>query len=161
MSMTQTLLKRIENELKALKVSMPLNFGALKFPDQIPTASYTGTFSGTDELGYVAARVAATFTRTDGEPTPPMVDFAFNAEIHPNYVESAAQQGTTITGPDPNAIDEYGVIGYEAETGENSVTFYIDILSQILVYAIPTITMNVTVQANSTVEGTLTLARLI
>ncbi len=160
MSTTQRLLKRIENELKALKASTPLNFGALRFPDEIPTASYSGTFDGT-EAKYVVARVAATFTRTDSEASPPMVDFAFDFEISPDYVESAAQQGVTITGSDPSAIDEYGVIGYEAETGTNSVTFYIDVLGQILVYAVSTITLNVTVQANSTVEGTLTLERLI
>lgn len=160
MKTVQGRINQIEAELKALKISTPINFGALRFPDQIPTATYNGTFSGT-EAGYVVARVAATFTRTDGESAPPMVDFAFDFTIHPNYVESGAQQGVTITGSDPTAIDDYGIIGYEYSTGTNSVTFYIDVLAQILVYAVSTVTLGLTIQANSTVEGTLTTERLI
>lgn len=159
MNRTQTIIRRIEDELKALKIATPLNYGALKFPDSTPTETQTWTIN-TSNPGYIIARIAATFTRTDGEPTTPLVDFAFDYSVSPNYVEASAQQGVTITGSDPNALEEFAVDGYEAVTTNTSVTYYIDVNFNILTYATTNITLNTTVQAISPVEGTLTLERI-
>ena len=160
MSLVQTLIKRIDNELKALKTATPLNFGALNFPDQTPQETYTGSIN-TSSQDYVVARIAATFTRSDSEPTTPLVDFAFDMSVSPTYVEYMATQGVTITGNDPNAMHDFFIRGYEAETTNNSVTFYIDIINAIAPYAGATATLTVTVEAISPVEGTLTLTRII
>ena len=160
MSLVQTLIKRIDNELKALKTATPLNFGALNFPDQTPQETYTGSIN-TSSQDYVVARIAATFTRSDSEPTTPLVDFAFDMSVSPTYVQYMASQGITITGNDPNAMVDFFVRGYEAATTDDSVTFYIDVLNAIAPYAGASASITVTVDAISPVEGTLTLARVI
>lgn len=160
MNKVQVILRKIENELKALKASTPLNAGALAFPDQTPTETYTGSVN-TASQNYVVARIGATFTRTDGQLTTPLVDFAFDMSVSPTYQQYMATQGITITGNDPNAMIDFFIRGYEASTTNNSVTFYIDALNAIAPYAGSTATLSVTVAALSTVEGTLTLERLI
>lgn len=160
MSETQIIINRIDNELKALKGSTPLNAGALAFPEQTPTQSYTASIN-TSSQDYVVARLAATFTRTDGQLTTPLVDFAYDLTVSPTYVQYMATQGVTITGNDPNAMVDFFIRGYEAATTENSVTFYIDALNAIAPYAGSSATLTVTVAALSTVEGNLTIERLI
>lgn len=160
MSETQKIINRIDNELKAIKGSTPLNAGALAFPEQTPTQSYTASIN-TSSQDYVVARLAATFTRTDGQLTTPLVDFAYDLTVSPTYVQYMATQGVTITGNDPNAMVDFFIRGYEAATTENSVTFYIDALNAIAPYAGSSATLTVTVAALSTVEGNLTIERLI
>lgn len=160
MSTVQIQVKRLENELHALKAATPLNLGALQFPDQTPSGQKTISIN-TASQDYVVARIAATFTRSDDELTTPLVDFAYDLSVSPSYVEYMATQGVTITGNDPNAMVDFFIRGYEASTTDNSVTFYIDALNAIAPYAGATASLTVIVQALSPVEGTLTLERLI
>lgn len=156
----ERLINRIRNELRALKASSPLSLGALKFPDQTPTATYNGSVDTTTQ-DYVAARVAATFTRTDGETSTPLVDFAFDYTLDPNYVGAMATQGVTISGNDPNAQSEVYVRGYVAETTATSVTYYIDVLNAVVGLALSSVALELDVQAVSTVNGELEIERII
>lgn len=160
MNRVQTLIRRIKDELQALKVATPLNLGQLKFPDQAPTASYSGSID-TSGQDYVIARIVATFTRSDGATTTPLVDFAFNYTISPTYQEFMASQGITITGNDPNVQSEFFIRGYENSTTDNSVTFNIDILNAAAGFVGQSATLGVTVEAISTVQGNLTIRRTI
>ncbi len=156
----QSRLTNMESELKALKQTMPISVGALRFPDTAPSASYTGTIDTTSQ-DYVIARLEATFTRSDGKQIAPMVDFAYDISISPTYTQYMAPQGVTITGNDPNVMAEFYIRGYENATGNDSVTFNVDVLNAIAPYAGASATITVTVQALSTLEGTLTLTRTI
>lgn len=159
MNGTQSTIKRLDNELKALKMTAPISLGALKFPDQTPTASYTGSFD-TASQDYVAARLVATFERTDGTATP-LVDFTYEISVSPTYVEYQASQGITVTGNDPNVMTEFYTRGYVASASGKTVTFNIDVLNAFAPYAAAPATITVSVQAISTVKGTLTIERTI
>lgn len=159
-SSTQKLIARIKNELSALKAASPLNVGALRFPDQTPTQSYSGTIDTTGQ-DYVVARLEATFRRSDGQAITPFVDFAFDYSVSPTYQEYMATQGITITGSDPNVAAEFYVLGYVADTSSDSVVYYVDVLNAVAGFAGSQIALNATIQAISTVEGTLTLRRTI
>lgn len=160
MNRVQALIRTIKDELQALKVATPLNLGQLKFPDQTPTASYSGSIN-TSGQDAVVARIVATFTRSDGETTTPLVDFAFNYSISPAYQEYMATQGITITGNDPNVQSEFFIRGYENATTDDSVSFNIDVLNAAAGFVGQTATLGLNVQAISTVKGTLTLRRTI
>lgn len=160
MDKAQALIRKIKNELQALKASTPLNIGQLKFPEQTPNANYSGSID-TSSQDYVVARVVATFTRSDDRTTTPLVDFPFNYSISPTYQEYMASQGITITGNDPNVQSEFFIRGYENKTTNNSVEFNIDVLNAAAGFVGQTATLTLNVQAISTVEGTLTLRRVI
>lgn len=155
----QNLIRRIGNELKALKMRSPMSIGALRFPETTPSQSYQGSIN-TSSQDLVVARLAASFTRADGETMSPMVDFAFNVSVSPTYTQYMATQGVTITGDDPNVMTEFYVQGYVHSATDGSVTYYIDVLNAIAPYAGSAATINVSVEALSTVEGTLTLERI-
>lgn len=150
----------LENELKALKQYAPVSIGALQYPDQTPTESYSGNFD-TGGVDLVVARLAATFTRSDGSQTTPLVDFAFETSITPTYQDYMRDRGVEITGLDPNEAGEFFVHCYEAGTTDDSVTVFIDVLNAIAPYAGATATLSATVQAISPVNGNLTLVRVI
>ena len=150
----------LENELKALKQTAPVSMGALRFPASAPTATYTGSID-TSSQNYVVARIEATFTRSDGLQVAPLVDFAFDISVSPTYQEYMASINVVISGDDPNVQEEFYVTSYEASTGNDSVTYNIDVLNAIAPYAGSAATITTTVQAISTVEGTLTLTRTI
>lgn len=153
-------LKIVENELRALKRATEPNIGMLKFPSSTPTASYSGSFPTTSQ-DLVAARLAATFTRTDGGSGAPLVDFAFDTSVSPTQSEYLSTQGITYTGNDTNTnLDEY-VQGYEYSITDTSVVFYIDFQNAFAYYPGASATLSVTVQALATVPGTLTIERLI
>lgn len=153
-------LVKIENELKALKQTTPVSVGALQFPESAPLQTYTGSID-TSSQNYVIARIEATFTRSDGLQITPMVDFAFDIGVSPTYQQYMQSINVTITGNDPNVMTEFYVVAYEASTGFDSVTYYIDVLNAIAPYAGATAILTTTVQAVSTVAGTLTLTRTI
>lgn len=157
----QSLIANIQNELRALKVSTPLNYGQLKFSTGAPTANYSGSFP-TASQEYVAMRLEATFTRTDGETTTPLVDLAFDYSVSPNYQQMMQQlYGITISGADPNAVAEFNVGCYVNSTTNNSVTFFIDFLNAFAAYQTIPASVSVNVQAISPITGTLTLRRTI
>lgn len=149
----------MENELKALKQTMPLSMGALKYPDNTPTASYSGSIDTTVQRE-VLARISATFTRTDGLAITPMVDFAYSSELHPTLTEFRVTQGLQITGNDPNVDSVDYVKCYEADVNGPSVTVYIDVSDDYASFTSGTATISVQVQAISTVEGSLSIARV-
>lgn len=156
----QKIVTRIKNELRALKVASPLNVGTLNFPEQAPSVSYSGTIDTTGQ-SFIVARLAVTFTRTDGQAIPPFVDFAFDYGVSPTYQEYMASQGVQITGNDPNVSSEFYILGYLEDAENSSATYYIDVTNAIAGFASSSISLNVNVQALSTVEGTLTLQRII
>lgn len=150
----------MENELKALKRTMPLSMGALRYPANTPTASYSGTIDTTNP-GDVLARLTVTFTRTDGVAITPMVDFAVSSELHPTYTEFRLNQGLEITGDDPDIQSMFYVKCYEAATTPTSVVLHIDVDSQYAGFTLGTATIDVQAQAISTVEGTISIERTI
>ena len=150
----------MENELKALKQTSPVSLGALEYPNSTPTQTYSGSVD-TSSHDYVIARIEATFTRSDGLQITPMVDFAFDIAISPTYQQYMASIGVEITGNDPNVMAEFYTTAYEASVTNDSVTYNIDVLNAIAPYAGATATIAATVQAISTVKGTLTLTRTI
>jgi len=156
---TEARLTDLENELKALKQTTPVSLGALRFPASVPTADYIGSID-TSSQDYIVARLAATFTRSDGVQITPMVDFAYTVSISPTYQEYMATQGVTITGNDPNVNTEAYMNGFEASTTADSVTFNIDVLNAIAPYAGSTANIIVHVEAISPLEGTLTITRV-
>lgn len=153
-------LVEIEEETKALKQSTPVNLGALKFPASTPTKTYTGSIDTTGQ-NYVVARISATFRRSDGQQIPPLVDFAFDIKVSPTYQQYMASVGVTITGNDPNVMTEFYTTAYEADASGDAVTYNIDVLNAIVPFAGNSASITATVQAISTVEGTLTLQRTI
>lgn len=156
---TESRLADLDFELKALKQTTPVSIGALRFPDSVPTADYTGSID-TSIQDYVIARIEATFTRSDGIQITPMVDFAYSVSISPTYQEYRATQGVIITGNDPNVNIESYMTGYESGTTSDSVIFSIDVLNAIAPYAGATATLTAHVEAISTIEGTLTIKRV-
>lgn len=155
----ESITSAIKNELQALKTASPLSIGALRFPSQTPTQTYSGSID-TQQQQLVVGRFVATFTRTDGATFAPYVDFGFSASISPTQAESMAQQGMTVTGNDLTPYEDIFINGYVSSTSTNSVSFTIDVKNAVQPYANP-VTINLTVQAYSTVSGTLTLTRTI
>lgn len=160
MNFTQTLITRIRDEINALKVATPLNVGQLRFPSSAPSVNYSGSIN-TSSSDLVIARLAATFTRTDGSSDPPYVDFAFSAYVSPNQQQAMASMGITFTGPDVNAYEDFYINGYVNNVGTGSVTFYVEVKNAVNPYGSSPKTLNAQIQAISTVEGNLTLTRLI
>ena len=150
----------LENELKALKMTAPVSIGALQYPNSTPTVHYTGSIN-TGGMDLVVARLEVTFTRSDGQQITPMVDFAYETAISPNYQQYRKSQGINITGKDPNVADEFYVRCYEAATTDDSVVVFVDVLNAIAPYAGASATLEATVQAISTVEVTLALRIVI
>ena len=155
----ENIVSTIKNELQALKTASPLSIGALRFPSTTPTQTYSGNLD-TSLQQLVIGRFVATFTRSDSGTAAPYVDFGFSASISPTQAESMAQQGTTITGNDLTPYEDVFINGYVSATSTNSVSFTIDVKNAVQPYANP-VTINLTVQAYSTVSGTLTLTRTI
>lgn len=160
MSLVQTLVRKIQNELNALKVATPLNLGQLRMTDQTPSISYSGSFN-TASHDLVTARLEVTFTRSDGIVAPPLVDFAYECSVSPTYPQYLATQGISFTGNDTTDLLDFYIHGYEYETGSNSVTFYIDFMNAVAPYAGAAATISATVKAISTVPGSLSLVRSI
>lgn len=156
---TEAKLCALEDELKALKQRTPLFIGALQFPGSTPSATFSGTLDNSG-MNLVVLRLACKFQRSDGISQAPLVDFAFKSTVSPTYVEYMASVGVTITGNDPNVSQDFAVKGYEAETGEDYVIYYIDVYNSVWP-AVLTGTFLATVQAISTAPGTLTITRLI
>ena len=82
-SITQDLIN-IENDHRATRTSLKLNYGALKTPESSPTATWSGNVANTDMVGELSAKWRITFTRTDGIDLPPPVDIAFDYTVQDN-----------------------------------------------------------------------------
>lgn len=160
MSFVQNLIRSIENEVKALKASMPLNLGQLNFPAQTPSVSYSGSIN-TSSSDLVICRLQLTFTRSDGKSEPPFVNFAFNASVSPTMQEVMAGMGVSLSGNDLREYEDFFINGYVSATGTGSVTFNVDVKNAVAPWGSSPKTLTVNAQAISTLEGTLTLERTI
>lgn len=154
----------IEDELRAQKSAGPFNGGALNVPSMSPEQTWSGFVSNSNNQ--VTARWVATFTRSDGIDEPPMVDFAWDFSLGKTYyqdmVDDPAGYATSVSGRDKRAIDESKFIDYPQEVGPNFVKWSVDINpDQWWYYSASGTTVNLTVQAISTVIGTLALVRVI
>lgn len=152
----------IRNKLRAQKVSTSLNYGSLSRPDLTPTAEISSVISQSDHImdRMLYARFLARFTRTDGIRQTPYVDFAFGYSVEPNLRAQNEALGTTMTGRDVEAWYEICLNGHVAETGTNYVVFAIDVNNNW--YTLTNdgaATLNLMVEAISSVAGSLTLER--
>lgn len=132
----------LRNELRAYKIATPLNYGALDSPTTVPSASWSGTFSGyyaniSTGAGYIWQRWLAVFTRSDGNSVTPYVDFAFDYSSN-------------------GVVGERALTSYVYETGANSVTFAVE-LNDYAYNLTGSMTFSLTVQAISTINGTISL----
>lgn len=160
MNRTETELKQIQDELRALKASTPLNLGQLAIPSSAPSVSYTGEIN-TQSQDLVICRLEITFSRTDGETDPPLVDFAFDMNVRPTYAEYLASIGVSFTANDGTDYEDFYINDYVLYTGQGSVTFAIDVKNAVAPWGQSPKTLTVNASAYSTVPGTLTLRRTI
>lgn len=161
---TQQLVE-IQNEQRAQKVAIKLNYGQLSQPGTAPTATYSGTVTNSVQPFGGSARWIATFTRTDDVELPPVVDFAWDKTLGLYTYTDLISAGfiDSASGRDRQAIDELAWSDGLWEIGSNYVKWRIDIGgnngSWFYVSSDGT-TVNLTVQAVSPVPGTLNLVRL-
>ena len=160
MTRTETELKQIQNELQALKASMPLNFGQLTHPSSAPSVSYSGEIN-TASSDLIICRLELTFARTDGETDPPLVDFAFSMGVSPTYAQYLASLGVSFSANDGTDYEDFYINGYVANAGNGSVVFDIDIKNAVAPWGSSPKTLTINASAYSTVPGTLTLRRTI
>lgn len=160
MTRTENELKKLEDELRALKASTPLNIGQLAIPDSAPTVSYTGQID-TQSQELIICRIEATFTRTDGGTEPPLVDFGFDMSVTPTYADFLASQGISFSANDGTEYEDVFINGYVGDTGLGSVTFYIDVKNAVAPWGASPKTLTVNISAYSTLPGNLTLRRTI
>lgn len=146
-SITQDLIN-IENDHRATRTSLKLNYGALKTPESSPTATWSGNVANTDMVGELSAKWHITFTRTDGIDLPPPVDIAFDYTVQDNM---------------KSLIDE-AIFRLSGEsTGANYVTYTLGLVGGATGFYNPydtTTAFTITAQAISTIEGNLTIARV-
>lgn len=144
---TQDLIN-IENDHRATRTSLKLNYGALKTPELSPTATWSGNVANTDMVGELSAKWRITFTRTDGIDLPPPVDIAFDYTVQDNM---------------KSLIDE-AIFRLSGEsTGANHVTYTLGLVGGATGFYNPydtTTAFTITAQAISTIEGNLTIARV-
>lgn len=76
----QNKVKRLKNELQALKQAQPLNGGALT--RNSATATWTGTINKSNPISQYSMLAAfiLTYTRNDGVVKTPLVQFAFSLD---------------------------------------------------------------------------------
>ena len=138
---TSARLKKIRDEIRALKVVQPLDGGALTKPST--SATWTGTIDSTTPISSYSMLAAfeVTYTRNDGENIPPFTQFAYKLEP-----------------------DEAGYVrSYSAVTGSSgsSVTYKIILADNWWPFGAATSgTLELTVNAYSLVEGTLSIQRV-
>lgn len=156
----QNQIRKLEEEIKAQKASFAPSLGQLQYPDSTPTASYTGSVD-TASQDLVIARLEATFERTDGKTSTPLVDFGFEAHVTPDRPTALRDLGITITGNDLTSYEEIYIGGYVTATTPTTVTFTINVLNAVQPVGPSPKTLTVSVAAYSTVKGTLTMERVI
>lgn len=155
---TEQRVTRLEQEIHALKGYSAPVLGQLRYPSSAPSASYSGTID-TSQQQLIIARFEATFTRDDGGTESPLTDFAFDAHISPTYQQYMASQGITVTGNDLTAYEDFFINGYITKVGSGSITFTIEVKNAVAPWGQAQKTINLNVQAISTIKGTLALVR--
>lgn len=140
---TSAKMKKLSDEIKALKSAQPINAGNLT--QNAETKSLTFTVE-TDEY-WSGAKVRcifeATYTRTDDILKPPLVQFAYSLN------------------PDAD-FDKDSSAGIPFAVGTDSVTYRIILSTNWWPFYSSTVgTSTLTCTAYSTVAGTLTLTRVV
>lgn len=154
----------IQNEQRAQKVATSLNYGQLKLPENTPSASWSGRVRNLINMAEgVNARWVATFTRSDGVVSPPLVSFPYDYSLERYFYDDliASGQLTGVTSRDKRANDEYNFFDSLLEVGSNYVKWKIEISGQWYYEASDGTIVNLSVQAVSMVPGTLTLERAV
>lgn len=158
----QARLKRIENELKALKAYSQPSLGQLRFPEDAPSVSYRGNLdTSISNQNLVIARLVATFTRTDNATITPLVEFAFSAGVSPTHAEVIQAEGGSISGNDLTAYEDVYINGYISATTDKAVEFTIDVKNAVAPWGSSPKTLSARVVAYSTVEGIITIKRVV
>lgn len=139
---TSTKMKKLSDEIKALKQAQPINAGNLT--QSAATESLTFTVE-TDQYwsgAKIRSIFEATYTRTDGESKPPLVQFAYS--LDPDHTDTSSSAGI------PFAV------------GVDSVTYRIILATNWWPFGSSTVgTATLTCTAYSTVAGELTLRRVV
>ena len=164
MTNAEKLIVKFRNELRALKVAFKYAFSSVLMPENVPTASWSGSIAFSGGTAEALARLRVRFTRSDGRTEPPFVDFAQNVTISPSYPSySESNLGVKWTGDDINYVDNQLFRCYVADTGVGYVDYYIDFTTLATsVYAmLSSISASINVEAISTVPGTITITRII
>lgn len=148
-SITQDLIN-IENDHRATRTSLKLNYGALKTPESSPTATWSGNVANTDMAGddELAAKWRITFIRTDDIDLPPPVDIAFDYTVQDNMKSLVDEAIFRLSGE---------------STGSNYVTYTLGLVGGATGFYNPynnTTAFTITAQAVSTIEGNLTIVRV-
>lgn len=154
----------IQNEQRAQKVATSLNYGQLQLPNETPQASWSGQVRNLINMAQgVNARWVATFTRTDGVDSPPLVSFPYEFNLARYFYDDLIASGeiTGASGRDRRANDEYNFFDSLLEVGSNYVKWKIEISGQWFYWASDGTTVNLYIQAVSMVPGTLTLERVV
>lgn len=158
-------LLKAENELRALKTASTLAYSTTMYPENTPTASWSGNVSfTTTRPDGIKARLRVRFTRSDGESEVPMVDFAWRYSTSPTYTSYLSQYlGTVLTGNDTEISLYDSIYGYESGSGAGYVDYIIEVGSMIVQYfgMINSLNMTFNVSAISPIEGNITITRLI
>lgn len=162
--MLEQRLLELENELRARKAASPLNYGALQRGDT-PTVRWDGQVRNPTPDKLHAARFVVTFTRTDGINLAPYVNFAYDYTLGRYYYDDQIAAGylSSVSGRDLHAMDEHEFADGIYSTGNNYVQWRIDFgaTGQWFYSGSDGTDIHLTVQAISTVPGTLRIERVI
>lgn len=146
----QQALVNIENDHRAARTNLSLNYGNLKGVENSPTATWNGNITNRDmtDNGNCVAIWDATFTRQDGKNTAPICELGFD------YIMAGQVNAT---------VDEMIWRMWLLEVGSNYIKFRIALMggAQGFYNGWEDVTnMSVVVQAISPVKGSLSIARV-
>lgn len=158
----QQRLVKVRNELAAQKVISELAYASILWPENTPTATWSGSLALQITDG-VVARFQVRFKRNDGNFGAPYVDFAQTVSFTPTFPDYVISQGVSISGNDLNYVDDQNYTGYVAGTGDDYVDYYIDFLADLLSNydTLASVDVSITAEAICMIKGTLTITRLI
>lgn len=144
----QQALVNIENDHRASRTNLSLNYGNLSGIENSPTATWNGTITNINWSSETTATWDVTFTRLDGRKGTPICDLGFD------YI---------VPVPDASVfIDESCWRIYLLETGSDYTKFRVSAMLNWLsskgVKDIPN--MSVVVQAISPINGSLSIVRV-
>ena len=150
----------LRNQLQTYKVAAPLNYGQLTSTSR-PQKTLTTSVNQYEMVGDSAiARFVARFTRDDGIKLTPYVDFAVDYDINPNLQSQNSQLGYTLEGRYPEAWYGLCFSTYITDIGGDWVEATIDINNYFYLLSGNSAEVTLSVEAISTVSGTLTLERV-
>lgn len=164
MATVEQRIAKLHDEVKAQKVAGEIAYSTVLKPENTPSVTKTERIDWSRQDDKIYMRERFRFERTDGKTDAPLVNFAFDFYLTPDYATYQRETfGITVTGYDIDYVKNDGVTGYIYETGPGYVDFYVDVDYDITTdyHTDPDLDITMTVQAISPVEGTLTATRLI